>query len=279
MQESRVVLITGCSSGIGRALAQELHKRGLRVYASARRPETLEDLTREGIQAIKLDVTSADDIQRTVAQIQQEAGRIDILVNNAGYGAMGPVAEMPMAEIRQEFETNVFAPLALIQAAIPHMIARRAGCIVNVGSVSGILTTPFAGVYCATKAALHSLSDALRMELAPFNIKVIMVQPGAIRSNFGVNALAAVDRVIRAGSHYQAVEEGIRARANASQRRATPSTELARLIADNILKSDPPAVIRGGLGSTVMPVMKHLLPTPLLDRLLGRQFGLHRLKS
>jgi len=279
MQESRVVLITGCSSGIGRALAQELHKRGLRVYASARRPESLEDLTREGIYAIKLDVTSNDDIQHALAQIQQEAGHLDILINNAGYGAMGPVAEMPMAEIRQEFETNVFAPVALIQAIAPYMIARRSGCIVNVGSVSGILTTPFAGVYCATKAALHSLSDALRMEFAPFNIKVVMVQPGAIRSNFGVNALAAVDRVIRAGSHYQAVEDGIRARANASQRRATPSTELAKLIADNILKSDPPAVIRGGMGSAVMPTMKHLLPTVLLDKLLSRQFGLHRLKS
>lgn len=279
MQESRVVLITGCSSGIGRALAQELHKRGLRVYASARRPESLEDLTREGIYAIKLDVTSNDDIQHALTQIQQEAGHIDILINNAGYGAMGPVAEMPMSEIRQEFETNVFAPVALIQAIAPHMIARRSGCIVNVGSVSGILTTPFAGVYCATKAALHSLSDALRMELAPFNIKVVMVQPGAIRSNFGVNALAAVDRVLRPGSHYQAVEDGIRARANASQRRATPSIELARLIADSILRPDPPAVIRGGMGSTAMPVMKHLLPTVLLDKLLGRQFGLHRLKS
>ncbi len=279
MQESRVVLITGCSSGIGRALAQELHKRGLRVYASARRPESLEDLTRAGIQAIKLDVTSNDDIQNALTQIQQEAGHIDILINNAGYGAMGPVAEMPMVEINQEFETNVFAPVALIQALIPHMISRRSGSIINVGSVSGILTTPFAGVYCATKAALHSLSDALRMELAPFNIKVIMVQPGAIRSNFGVNALAAVDRVIRAGSHYQAVEDGIRARANASQRRATPSTELAKLIADNILKPDPPAVIRGGMGSVVMPTMKHLLPTVLLDKLLSRQFGLHRLKS
>lgn len=279
MQESRVVLITGCSSGIGRALAQELHKRGLRVYASARRPESLEDLTRAGIQAIKLDVTSNDDIQNALTQIQQEAGHIDILINNAGYGAMGPVAEMPMVEIKQEFETNVFAPVALIQALIPHMISRRSGSIINVGSVSGILTTPFAGVYCATKAALHSLSDALRMELAPFNIKVIMVQPGAIRSNFGVNALAAVDRVIRAGSHYQAVEDGIRARANASQRRATPSTELAKLIADNILKPDPPAVIRGGMGSAVMPTMKYLLPTVLLDKLLSRQFGLHRLKS
>lgn len=279
MQESRVVLITGCSSGIGRALAQELHKRGLRVYASARRPESLEDLTRAGIQAIKLDVTSNDDIQNALTQIQQEAGHIDILINNAGYGAMGPVAEMPMVEINQEFETNVFAPVALIQALIPHMISRRSGSIINVGSVSGILTTPFAGVYCATKAALHSLSDALRMELAPFNIKVIMVQPGAIRSNFGVNALAAVDRVIRAGSHYQAVEDGIRARANASQRRATPSTELAKLIADNILKPDPPAVIRGGMGSAVMPTMKYLLPTVLLDKLLSRQFGLHRLKS
>jgi len=273
----KIILITGCSTGIGRAMAEDCRARGHTVYATARRLESMADLAGQGIRPLRMNVNNIDEVAAVARQISEEAGGIDIVINNAGYGAMGPLAELPLAELRQQFETNVFAPITVIQAALPEMIRRGGGCIVNVGSISGILTTPFAGAYCATKAALHNLSDALRMELAPFNIKVVIVQPGAIRSNFGANALAAVEGVLPASSRYSAVADKIRARANASQMRSTAAPVFAKRVLDKILVANPPTVVRAGLGSHSGPVLKWLIPSRLLDRLLMRQFGLDKL--
>src|SRR5690606_14179019 len=168
-----VALITGCSTGIGRELARQLVARGWRVYAGARRPDVLADLASDNLIPLQLDVNEPSHLQHALEMIERQSGRLDLLVNNAGYGAMGPLVEMPLNEVRQQFETNLFAPLALIQTMLP-LLQRsqqerpnQKAQVVNIGSVSGVLTTPFSGAYCATKAALHKLSDALRMELAP----------------------------------------------------------------------------------------------------------------
>ena len=274
---TRSVLITGCSTGIGQALALALHQRGLSVLATARRPDSLAALAAQGIRTAALDVDSEASIATLMAELARDDLAVDMLINNAGYGAMGPLAEMPADVLEQQFRTNVFGLMAITRAVIPGMVARGQGRIVNLGSVSGILTTPFAGAYCASKAAVHALSDALRLELAPFGIEVIVIQPGGIQSSFGANASAGVSARGDTLSLYAPVADAIAARANASQDNATPVTVFAEAMADVILAENPPAFATLGHGSTVLPALQRWLPVCWRDRLLGRRFGLARL--
>jgi len=273
---TQTVLVTGCSSGIGRALALEFQARGHTVYATARRLATLGDLQARGIRCAELDVNDGASIDALVGRLREDGVVVDVLVNNAGYGAMGPLAELPLAELRQQFDTNVIAVMALTQALLPPMMQQRRGMIVNIGSASGVLVTPFSGAYCATKAAVHALSDALRMELVPFGIHVMTVQPGAIRSQFGATASQGVRERGERPSAYAAVADAIAARAGASQEKATPTEDFAGQLADAVLATRPPALIRIGHGSRAMPLAMRLLPTALLDRVLRRRFRLNR---
>ena len=270
-----VVLITGCSSGIGWALAEEFVRTGHRVVATARNVETIASLEGPRVLTTRLDVTRADEIERVIAEVLAWAGRIDLLVNNAGSGLIGPTAEVDLADLRRQFETNVVGPVALIQAVVPQFVAQGSGRIVNIGSVSGVTATPFAGAYCGSKAALHLLSDALRMELAPFGIQVITVQPGAIASNFGAHAADGLERY-RSNSLYSSIAEFIEARAGLSQSDATPAEDFAREVVRAVTRTRPPAVLRTGRGSRRLPAIGRL-PQPIRDCLLGKRFGLDRL--
>ena len=214
-----------------------------------------------------------------MARLREDGATVEMLINNAGYGAMGPLAELPIDELRVQFETNVFAVVALIQAVLPDMAARRSGRIVNVGSVSGVLPTPFAGAYCATKAAVHALSDSLRVELEPFGIRVITVQPGAVQSQFGATAGSGVARRQEQPSLYAPVRDAIAARSQASQEGPTPTEDFARQMADAVLARNPRPVVRIGRRSSLLPLMKRWLPTRMLDRALRRRFELHRLQG
>jgi len=274
----RTVLITGCSSGIGRALAEEFLRHGFHVYAAARNTDALSSLTDEHLTVVKMDVNNHDDINAAVEQIQQQHGQLDCLVNNAGYAAMGPVIELSDGALKQQFNTNVFAPMALTRAMLPLLRTSGNAQVVNIGSVSGILTTPFSGAYCATKAALHSLSDALRMELAPFAIKVITVQPGAIESKFGDNSLANLGDLIDDTSIYAPLRSAIESRATASQDNPTPATEFSKSLMAQLL-SQPNAVIRIGNGSRALPWMRRWLPIEWLDKILSKKFGLDSLSK
>ncbi|PQA44802.1 SDR family oxidoreductase [Amnimonas aquatica] len=276
---SRTVLITGCSTGIGRALALELHGRGLTVCATARRPETLAELHAAGLRTYALDVCSPASIAALAEQLAADGLVPDALVNNAGYGAMGPLLELPSDELQRQFDTNVFALMAVTRAFVPGMIARRRGLVVNVGSVSGVLPTPFSGAYCATKAAVHALSDALRIELAPFGVDVLVVQPGGIESQFGATAGQGASERRGDLALYAPLAAAIDARAAASQQNATPAAEFARQLADAMQAGRPAPVVRIGHGSFIMPQLKRWLPTRVLDRVLARRFGLDRLAS
>lgn len=273
---ARTILITGCSSGIGRALAEEFHARGHVVHATARRLATLNDLQAQGIHCAELDVNDGASIDVLLQRLRADGVAIDVLVNNAGYGTMGPLAELPLDELRRQFETNVIAVVALTQALVPQMMQRRHGMVVNIGSVSGVLVTPFAGAYCATKAAVHALSDALRMELAPFGLHVMTVQPGAIRSQFGSTASKGVSERGGRPSAYAAIADAIAARAGASQDHATSAEDFARELADAVLARKPPRQIRIGNGSQAMPWLKRWLPERLLDGALRKRFKLDR---
>lgn len=272
MKAKPVVLITGCSSGIGYALAEAFHAAGCTTYASARKPETLGALATRGIGTLALDVTNADSIRQCVQTIESVHGAVDLLVNNAGIPVMGPTAELPLAQLRQQWETNLTAPVAMVQAVLPAMARRRAGRIVNVGSVSGLLTTPFAGPYCASKAALHSLNDALRMELKPFGIDVLLVQPGGVQSGFGVGAAAQTDQPWKL---YAPFADGIAKRAAASQDQAMPTADFAAALVRAVLADRPKPVIRLGQGSGLLPWVARF-PLWLKDWLLMRRFGLGR---
>jgi short-subunit dehydrogenase len=270
------ILITGCSSGIGQALAFELLQRGRQVVATARNVAALDALKNAGARCYALDVTSADSLAALKQSLADDGVVIEMLVNNAGYGAMGPLLEMSDDQLKHQFDANVFALLAVTRALVPQMIEQGGGRVVNVGSVSGILTTPFSGAYCATKAAVHALSDALRIELKPFAIDVLVIQPGAIQSSFGATASAGVAQRQDQLGIYAPVADAIAARANASQQNATPTQDFARQMADVILAKKPIAFTRIGHGSTLLPLIQRLLPVAIRDHILAKRFGLDK---
>ncbi len=270
----KTVLITGCSTGIGRALALECHKRGLHVFATARNADTLADFAAMGMTTLKLDVNDPENVASAARRINEETGGLDMLVNNAGFIAMGPLVEIPLSRLRLQFETNVVAVIAMIQAFAPAMMTNKKGCIVNIGSVSGILPSPFAGAYCASKTAVHSLSDALRAELSPFNIRVVTVQPGGITSELGNTAHKGIPRDEAKPSFYSAIAEAIEERALASQMNATPVAEFAEKLMSGLLNDNPAPVIRLGKQSFLLPFIRYALPTRLRDRILIRKFKL-----
>jgi len=274
--EVSVVLISGCSTGIGRALAREFARRNWQVFATARRPETLRDLKAPNVDIAALDVTDERSIRRCVDEVIAKAGRIDMLINNAGLLLIGPLVELQASELRLQFETNVIGLAALTNAVVPWMIKQKSGKIVNISSISGVLPTPFAGAYCSTKAALTAFSDSLRMELAPFGIQVITVQPGGIKTSLSDNADHGLERF--KNTPYGPIYDFIVARAHASQQNATPAEEFAAKLVDRLERKNAPYFIRLGKDSTLLPLVAKL-PRGLVDTLLNRRFGLNVLAN
>lgn len=270
-----VTLITGCSSGIGRALADAFKAAGHQVWATARKDEDVQRLQQDGFIAVQLDVNDEPAVAALGQRLQSEAGRLDVLINNAGYGAMGPLLDGGTQAMRRQFETNVFSLVGVTRACFALLRGSR-GLVVNIGSVSGVLVTPFAGTYCASKAAVHALSDALRMELKPFGVRVMEVQPGAIASSFGSNASQEAEQLIREDSPWWPLRKAIMARANASQKNPTPAEDFARDLLAAALKPTPPRLLRLGNGSRGMPLMERLLPKAMVENSLVKRFGLDR---
>jgi NAD(P)-dependent dehydrogenase (short-subunit alcohol dehydrogenase family) len=180
----RVALVTGASSGIGEATARRLAERGYTTYAAARRISRMDSLRDQGIRTVPVDVTDDTSLVALVEQVIAESGRIDVLVNSAGYGAYGALEDVPIAEARRQFDVNIFGMGRLIQLVLPHMRAQHDGYIVNVSSVGGKMWEPMGSWYHATKFAIEGLSDSLRAEVAAFGIKVIVIEPGAIRTEW-----------------------------------------------------------------------------------------------
>jgi NAD(P)-dependent dehydrogenase (short-subunit alcohol dehydrogenase family) len=198
---SKAVLITGCSSGIGHATAEHLAGQGWTVYATARRPETLADLEQRGCRTLALDVTDEESMQAAVARVTEDEGAVGVLVNNAGYSQSGAVESIPIEQVRQQFETNVFGLLRMCRLALPGMRAQGWGKIVNLSSMGGRLTFPGGGVYHATKYAVEALSDAMRFEVAGFGVDVIIIEPGLIVTKFGETAAGSVKSAPAEGAY------------------------------------------------------------------------------
>jgi len=180
----RTILVTGASSGIGEATVRRLVAEGATVYAAARRVEAMRPLETVGARVLGLDVTKDDSVRAAVDEIEAVTGGVDVLINNAGYGEYGALEEVPLDRARYQMEVNVLGPARLIQRVLPGMRARRRGRIVNVSSFGGRLAFPLGAWYHASKFALEALSDSLRAEVAPFGIDVVVIQPGAIRTDW-----------------------------------------------------------------------------------------------
>ena len=188
MKSNKVILLTGASSGIGYDTAVALAQQGHKVYAAARRVERMEPLRQYGIVPLKMDVTDETSMQEGVKTLLEAEGRIDVLINNAGYGYFGAVENVPMDDARNQLEVNVFGLARLCQLVLPTMRAQHSGRIINTASVAGRAVFYYGGWYHVSKYAVESLSDAMRMELKPFGIDVVIIEPGAIKTNWGIIA-------------------------------------------------------------------------------------------
>ena len=199
---SKAVLITGCSSGIGRATAERLAGAGWTVYATARNVDAIEDLEQQGCTTLALDVTDEESMRAAVTRVEEDAGAVGVLVNNAGYSQSGALEELGPDEVRRQFDTNVFGLLRMTQLALPGMRRQRWGKVVNVGSMGGKLTLPGGGLYHATKYSVEAISDALRFEVRGFGIDVILLEPGLIKTRFGETAAGSVGAAQAADGPY-----------------------------------------------------------------------------
>mgnify|MGYP002352268058 FL=1 len=262
----QVVIITGASAGIGEATARRLVRAGAKVVISARRPDRLAALAREldpsvanGL-VVAGDITSDADRRNLVAATLAKFGRIDGLVNNAGYGTRGPVEIAPIEIIRKNYETNVFSLIALTQLVLPAMRERGDGCIVNIGSVAGKIARPMSSIYDSTKHALEALTDGLRGELKPFGVRVTLIRPGFILTEFVDAANAASTGVIENAGPYAPYLGGFRVGYDRLRHIAGTPDDIARLVERALVADNPAPRYSGPFHAKIFLLLKWLLP-------------------
>ena len=267
---NNIVLITGASAGIGRAAAELLLKNGDTVYAGARRVERMKDLETLGAKILALDVTEDASLRNAVDAVLKAEGRLDALINNAGYGAHGAVEDVPMEEARRQFDVNVFGLARLTQLVLPHMRAAGRGTIINISSIAGKMTMPTGGWYHASKHAVEAYSDALRLEVAQFGIKVVIIEPGPIKTEWDNTALVNLQKYSGAGAYGPMVKR-ITEKFRSSYRSGAPGPEVvARVILKALNSCCPAARYTVPFQASVMLFIKWLLPDRVLDFAIRR---------
>lgn len=276
---AKVALVTGTSSGIGRATALELHRRGFVVYATARNLASVDDLASQGIHTRAVDVTDETSMATTVKEIETEHGAVDVLVNNAGYEIVGPAEEVPIDEVRTLFETNVLGLIRLTQLVLPAMRQRRSGRIINVASIYGRIAVPGGAYYGASKHAVEAFGEALRLEVEPFGIEVTTIEPAATRTRLRVNTAWFGDRV---GGPYARLHQELETwRAATYDARSNPAGRLSSTpdqVADVIVRAatssrrskvkHPVGIVAHGLFA-----LRRWLPATWFDGFVRRQFA------
>jgi NAD(P)-dependent dehydrogenase (short-subunit alcohol dehydrogenase family) len=275
---SKAVLVTGCSSGIGRATALRLARGGWTVYATARRPESIADLRDGGCRTLALDVTDEHSMRAAVDEIERAAGAVGVLVNNAGYSQSGAIETVPLDAVRRQFETNVFGLVRLTQLVLPKMRAQRWGKIVNVGSMGGKLSFPGGGHYHATKHALEAISDALRFELRGFGIDVVLLEPGLITTEFGEAATASMTDIATSGedpyAHFNATVGAVTKGAYEGPMRVLGGgpDRVAKVIERTLKRRRPRARITITPSAKLTLATRHLFSDRGWDAAMRRQF-------
>lgn len=264
--EPRVAIVTGASSGIGAATALRLSEHGFTVYAGARRIARMTTLADAGIRVVELDVTDDASMAACVDRVVGEAGRVDVLVNNAGYGSYGALEHVPMSEARRQVDVNVFGLARMTQLVLPHMRSQREGRIVNISSMGGKMYEPLGSWYHATKFAVEGLSDCLRLELAPFGIRVVVVEPGAIKTEWGT--IAANGLLETSGETAYADQAVRQARLLSSDRLGSSPELVADTIVRAVLASRPRTRYVVGAGARPLLTARRILPDKAFDALL-----------
>ena len=270
----KTALVTGASAGIGAAIAERLLKDGYRVYAGARRVERMAGLAAAGAVTLALDVTDDASMVAAVDRITSEAGRINVLVNNAGYGSYGSLEEVPLSEGRRQFDVNLFGLARLSQLVLPAMRAQKSGAIVNISSIGGKIYEPFGAWYHASKFAVEGLSDSLRLELEPFGIRVVVIEPGAIRSEW--NGIARDNLLQHSGSGpYKAYAQAhARLLGNDTSSMVSPPEAVARIVSRALKARRPRTCYAAAGGAGPILLLRKLLPDRLFDRALRLIFRL-----
>jgi NAD(P)-dependent dehydrogenase (short-subunit alcohol dehydrogenase family) len=270
---SKIVLITGASSGIGRATALELLGAGHTVYGGARRVESLGAVRAAGGHALAMDVTKDADLERAVGTVLGGQGRIDVLVNNAGFGLYGAAEDVSLDRARYQLEVNLFGPARLIQLVLPHLRRQRSGTIVNVSSMGGEITFPLGAWYHASKHALEAYSDALRQEVGRFGVEVVLVQPGLIRTEFGDVAAGGV-RELSGHGPYHDLAEGLATSTEALYRehsKASDPSVVAATIRKAVESTSPKPRYPVGYMARPLLALNRFLPARLFDRVASSQ--------
>ncbi|MXV36451.1 MULTISPECIES: oxidoreductase [unclassified Saccharibacter] len=265
----KVAFVTGASSGIGEVTAKKLLQQGYIVYAAARRVERMEPMSRLGIHILSLDVTDETSRHAAITHIMTQSGRLDVLVNNAGYGAYGALEDISLEEARAQFDVNVFGAMRLIQLALPHMRAQKSGTIINVSSIGGKIYTPLGGWYHGSKFALEGLSDCLRLEVAPFGIHVVIIEPGGIKTEWADIAAAKLLKTSGHGPYAAQAHAMAQTITGTLSRRYQSAPELiANTIVKAVTTDRPKTRYVAGLGAKPLLLFRRLLSDRLFDRLI-----------
>ncbi|CAM4064509.1 SDR family oxidoreductase [Flavobacterium antarcticum] len=266
---SKVVLITGGSSGIGKAIGEFLHHKGFTVYGTSRNPERISNAI---FPLLQLDVRNAESIQAAVAQIIKISGRVDVVINNAGVGITGPLEEIPMQEIKNNFETNFFGPIDVMKAVLPQMRLQKSGLIINITSIAGYMGLPYRSVYSASKGALELISEALRMEVKSFGITITNVAPGDFATNIAAGRFHAP---LIKGSAYEKTYGKTLATMDEHVTQGSNPNEMAEAIF-KIIQSPSPK-IHYKIGSFLQKfsiVLKRILPDKQYEKMLMKHYKL-----
>ena len=275
IDKSRPVLITGCSTGIGRATAERLADDGWNVHATARRLEAIEELGKRGCKTGELDVTDEHSMENAVAEVEKD-GPIGALINNAGYSQSGAIETIPMDSVRRQFETNVFGLMRMCQLVLPSMREASSGKIVNLSSMGGKLTFPGGGVYHATKHAVEALSDALRFEVKEFGIDVVVIEPGLIVTEFGETAAGSLDEVHEHGPYVKFNADVAKVTAEAYKggmaRFGAGPEAVAKTISKAITTRRPSTRYKVTPSARVVMGMRNLMTDRMWDRFVRSQY-------
>jgi NAD(P)-dependent dehydrogenase (short-subunit alcohol dehydrogenase family) len=272
------VLITGCSTGIGRATAERLRAEGHTVYATARRPETIEDLAAAGCVTMALDVTDEASMKAAVERVEAEEGAVGSLVNNAGYSQSGAIETVAMDAVRRQFETNVFGLIRMSQLVMPGMRRSGRGRIVNISSMGANFTFPGGGIYHATKHAVEAISDAMRFEVEAFGVDVVVIQPGAIRTEFDKAAVASLDDAATTDDVYREFNSHVgKVTAEAYEKGAMKllggePDAVAKVVEKAISANRPRTRYRVTPSATLLINQAHLMPDRVWDKFVATQF-------
>lgn len=266
----KVVLITGASSGMGKETAKLLLQNGYRVYGAARRLEKMQDLSDLGGKILQMDVSDNASIMKGVDEIIEAEGRVDVLINNAGFGAYGAVEDVSLNDARYQMEVNVFGMARLSQLVIPHMRKQQFGKIVNISSIGGKIVSPLAGWYHASKFAVEALSDSLRMEVKPFGIDVIVIEPGGVKSEWLGIALDNLEKTFGNSVYKGMIEKSAVLYKKFESKNADPSV-IAALILKAITTKSPRTRYHGGYMAGTILFARKLFSDKMLDRILLSQ--------